>query len=63
MNSYLAAVYTCIVEPGATPAHSPSAVCSPPRYAILTGRYCWRTSLKSGVLWTDDPLLMRGISI
>ena len=39
-------------------AHSPSAVCSPTRYAILTGRYCWRTSLKSGVLWTDDPLLI-----
>ena len=38
-------------------AHSPSAVCSPTRYAILTGRYCWRTSLKNGVLWTDDPLL------
>lgn len=41
-----------------TDAHSPSAVCSPTRYAILTGRYCWRSSLKSGVLWTDDPLLI-----
>ena len=41
-----------------TDAHSPSAVCSPTRYGILTGRYCWRTSLKSGVLWTDDPLLI-----
>ena len=41
-----------------TYAHSPSAVCSPTRYGILTGRYCWRTSLKSGVLWTDDPLLI-----
>ncbi|MCP4837054.1 MAG: arylsulfatase [Phycisphaera sp.] len=39
-------------------AHSPSAVCSPTRYGILTGRYCWRTDLKSGVLWTDDPLLI-----
>ena len=39
-------------------AHSPSAVCSPTRYAILTGRYCWRTALKNGVLWTDDPLLI-----
>ena len=41
-----------------TDAHSPSAVCSPTRYGILTGRYCWRSSLKSGVLWTDDPLLL-----
>lgn len=41
-----------------TDAHSPSAVCTPTRYGILTGRYCWRTSLKSGVLWTDDPLLV-----
>ena len=39
-------------------AHSPSAVCSPTRYGILTGRYCWRTSLAKGVLWTDDPLLV-----
>ena len=41
-----------------TDAHAPSAVCSPTRYGILTGRYCWRGSLKSGVLWTDDPLLV-----
>ncbi|MCK4872931.1 MAG: sulfatase-like hydrolase/transferase [Phycisphaerales bacterium] len=34
-----------------TDAHSPSAVCTPTRYGILTGRYCWRTRLKSGVLW------------
>jgi arylsulfatase A len=33
-----------------TDAHSPSAVCTPTRYATLTGRYCWRTSLKRGVL-------------
>ena len=41
-----------------TDAHSPSAVCSPTRYGILTGRYCWRTRLKSGVLWTWDPPLI-----
>jgi len=33
-----------------TDAHSNSAVCTPTRYGILTGRYCWRTTLKSGVL-------------
>jgi len=33
-----------------TDAHSPSAVCTPTRYGLLTGRYCWRTRLKSGVL-------------
>jgi arylsulfatase A len=33
-----------------TDAHSPSAVCTPTRYGVLTGRYCWRTSLKFGVL-------------
>lgn len=33
-----------------TDAHSPSAVCTPTRYGILTGRYCWRTRLKRGVL-------------
>jgi len=34
-----------------TDAHSSSAVCSPSRYSIVTGRYCWRSSLKRGVLW------------
>ncbi len=32
-----------------TDAHSPSAVCTPTRYGVLTGRYCWRTRLKRGV--------------
>ncbi|WP_044301246.1 sulfatase family protein [Rhodopirellula sallentina] len=33
-----------------TDAHTPSSVCTPTRYGLLTGRYCWRTRLKSGVL-------------
>src|SRR5438128_3355504 len=33
-----------------TDAHTPSAVCTPTRYGLLTGRYCWRTRLQSGVL-------------
>lgn len=32
-----------------TDAHTNSSVCTPTRYGILTGRYSWRTSLKSGV--------------
>jgi arylsulfatase A-like enzyme len=31
-------------------AHTSSAVCTPTRYGLLTGRYSWRTRLKSGVL-------------
>ncbi len=33
-----------------TDAHTPSAVCTPTRYGVLTGRYCWRSRLKRGVL-------------
>ena len=33
-----------------TDAHSGSAVCTPTRYGVVTGRYCWRTELKRGVL-------------
>jgi len=41
-----------------TDAHSGSAVCTPTRYGILTGRYCWRSELKSSVLWAwDGPLI------
>jgi arylsulfatase A-like enzyme len=41
-----------------TDAHSPSAVCTPTRYGLLTGRYSWRTSMKSGVLKGYSPLLI-----
>ena len=41
-----------------TDAHSNSAVCTPTRYGILTGRCCWRSRLKSGVLWGYSPTLI-----
>ncbi|MBK8094223.1 MAG: arylsulfatase [Verrucomicrobiaceae bacterium] len=39
-----------------TDANTTSSVCSPTRYALMTGRYCWRTSLISEVLGTTAPL-------
>jgi len=39
-------------------AHSPSAVCSPTRYGLLTGRYAWRSRLKQGVLFGYSPPLI-----
>jgi arylsulfatase A-like enzyme len=41
-----------------TDAHSPSGVCTPTRYGILTGRYCWRTRLTRGVTHGYDRLLV-----
>ncbi len=38
--------------------HSPSAVCTPTRYGVLTGRYAWRGRLKRGVLWGYSPSLI-----
>jgi arylsulfatase A len=44
-----------------TDAHTGSAVCTPTRYGILTGRYAWRTRLKRGVLYGyDEPLIEEG---
>ncbi len=45
-----------------TDAHSPSAVCTPTRYGVLTGRYCWRGRLKKEVLWSgyDRSLIEKG---
>ncbi len=41
-----------------TDGHSAATVCTPSRYALLTGRYAWRTSLKNGVLHSDGPCLI-----
>lgn len=41
-----------------TDANTPSSVCTPTRYGLLTGRYCWRSSLKRGVVNVLDPLLI-----
>ena len=42
-------------------AHTPSAVCTPTRYGLLTGRYAWRTRLTQGVLGGySSPLLASG---
>jgi len=41
-----------------TDAHSNSAVCTPTRYGILTGRYCFRSRLKRGVLVGHEPALI-----
>ncbi len=43
-----------------TDAHATSAVCSPSRYGILTGRYNWRSRLQSGIVGVyGDPLIAR----
>ena len=44
-----------------TDMHSSSAVCTPSRYSVLTGRYCWRTRLKHFVLGGfGSPLIEEG---
>jgi len=41
-----------------TDAHSGSAVCSPTRYGLLTGRYAWRTRLQEWVIAAYEPPLI-----
>lgn len=39
-----------------TSAYTPSSVCSPTRYGMLTGRYDWRTGMEYGVLGVRSSL-------
>jgi len=39
-------------------AHSPSAVSTPTRYSLLTGRYNWRSWLKNWVVMPHMPMLI-----
>ncbi|MFK5923175.1 MAG: arylsulfatase [Verrucomicrobiota bacterium] len=41
-----------------TDAHSPSAVCSPTRYGLITGRYSWRTRMQEWVVAVYEPPLI-----
>ncbi len=41
-----------------TDAHSSSAVCTPTRYGLMTGRYNWRSKLQSHVLGGLSPRLI-----
>lgn len=41
-----------------TDAHSGSAVCTPTRYGLMTGRYAWRTALQEWVIACYEPPLI-----
>ena len=46
-----------------TDCHSTSALCTPSRYGLMTGRYNWRSRLKQSVLpGGADPLIEEGRS-
>lgn len=38
-----------------TDGHSAAAACSPSRYALLTGRYAWRTRMQGGIVGMWEP--------
>lgn len=42
-----------------TNAHCSDTVCTPSRYGLLTGRYCWRTVKKTGVLGAEAECLIK----
>ncbi|WP_340170939.1 sulfatase-like hydrolase/transferase, partial [Lacinutrix sp.] len=41
-----------------TNAYTTGSVCTPTRYALMTGQYSWRTRLKKGVVNMNDPALI-----
>ena len=41
-----------------TNAYTTGSVCTPTRYALMTGQYSWRTKLKKGVVNMNDPALI-----
>jgi arylsulfatase A len=41
-----------------TNAHCSDTVCTPSRYGLLTGRYCWRTTKKTGVMVAEGKCLI-----
>ena len=42
-----------------TNGHSSDSVCTPSRYGLLTGRYCWRTERKAGVMGAEGKCLIK----
>jgi len=41
-----------------TNGHCSDTVCTPSRYGLLTGRYCWRTVRKTGVMGAEGECLI-----
>ena len=41
-----------------TNGHSADSICTPSRYALLTGRYPWRTRMKRGVMGAEGKCLI-----
>lgn len=41
-----------------TNGHCSDTVCTPSRYGLLTGRYCWRTKKKTGVIKAEGNCLI-----
>lgn len=42
-----------------TNGHCSDTVCTPSRYGLLTGRYCWRTTKKTGVMGAEGECLIK----